>query len=95
MASFALFARQPIDIWDQGMARLRGVEFDAPIVRSTNRGAIGWIGALGRERSLSTRFGQQSQCLSVWLPALMSVLLTARRSTDSLPSTTRLKRSTP
>lgn len=69
MASFALFARQPIDIWDQGMARLRGVEFDAPIVRATNRGAIGGIGALGRERSLSPRFGQQAQCLSHELAA--------------------------
>ena len=74
MASFAAFARHPIDIWDQGMARLRAVEFGAPIVRATNRGPTGWIDALGRERSLSARFGQQAQCLSVWSSAGTPVL---------------------
>jgi apolipoprotein N-acyltransferase len=74
MASFAAFARHPIDIWDQGMARLRAVEFGVPIVRATNRGPVGWIDALGRERSVSARFGQQAQCESVWSPAGTPVL---------------------
>jgi apolipoprotein N-acyltransferase len=74
MASFAPFARHPIDIWDQGMSRLRAVEFGTPIVRATNRGPVGWIDALGRERSLSARFGSQAQCVSVWSPAGAPVL---------------------
>ena len=74
MASFAAFARHPIDIWDQGMARLRAVEFGVPIVRASNRGPVGWIDALGRERSLSARFGHQAQCESVFSPAGAPVL---------------------
>ena len=69
MANFSAFDRHPIDIWDQGLARLRAVEYGMPIVRASNRAPAGWIDAAGRVRSSTARFGQQAQCLEVWSPS--------------------------
>jgi len=69
MASFTPFDRHPIDVWDQGMARLRAVEFGLPIVRAANRAPVGWIDANGRLRHVSARFGRQAECVSAWSPA--------------------------
>jgi len=69
MASFAPFGRHPIDIWDQGMAQLRAVEFGVPIVRAANRAPVGWIDANGRSRSTSARFGSQAWAVDLWSPA--------------------------
>ena len=67
--SFGSFDRQPIDRWDQPMARLRAVAYGVPILRSSNRAPIGWIDANGRVRAESARFGRRAECHSVWSPA--------------------------
>lgn len=67
--SFGGFDRQPIDRWDQPMARLRAVAYGVPILRSSNRAPIGWIDANGRVRAESERFGRRVECHSVWSPA--------------------------
>jgi len=69
MASFTAFARQPVDVVDQATARLRAVEFGVPIIRSANRGPVGWIDANGRVRKTSARFGNHAACEQVWSPA--------------------------
>jgi apolipoprotein N-acyltransferase len=69
MASFTPFARHPIDVWDQAMARLRAVEFGMPILRAANRAPVGWIDASGRERTVSARFGRHAECVDLWSPA--------------------------
>ena len=69
MANFSAFDRHPIDIWDQGLARLRAIEYGMPIIRASNRAPAGWIDAAGRVRSSTARFGQQAQCLEVWSPS--------------------------
>jgi apolipoprotein N-acyltransferase len=74
MASFTPFARHPIDVWDQAMARLRAVEFGMPILRAANRAPVGWIDANGRERALSARFGRHAECLDLWSPAAAPTL---------------------
>lgn len=67
--SFGGFDRQPIDHWDQPMARLQAVAYGVPILRSSNRAPIGWIDANGRIRAASERFGRRAECLDVWSPA--------------------------
>ncbi len=74
MASFTPFARHPIDVWDQAMARLRAVEFGMPILRAANRAPVGWIDANGRVRALSARFGRHAECTDLWSPALPPTL---------------------
>lgn len=69
MVSFSGFDRQPIDRWDQPMARLRAVAFGVPIARAGNRSPIGWIDANGRVREQSERFGREARCLQLWSPA--------------------------
>lgn len=69
MVSFSGFDRQPIDRWDQPMARLRAVAFGVPIARAGNRSPIGWIDANGRVREQSERFGREARCLQIWSPA--------------------------
>jgi apolipoprotein N-acyltransferase len=76
MASFSSFDGHPIDVWDQGLARLRAVEFGVPIVRASNRGSSGWIDAAGRPRAMSSRFGQQAECVSTWSPAASPTVYT-------------------
>lgn len=68
MASFTPFARHPVDRWDLGMARIRAAEHRRPILRSANRGAAGWIDAMGRVQAMSPRLGSQADCLAVWSP---------------------------
>lgn len=72
--SFGAFDRQPIDLWDQPMARLRAVAYGVPILRSSNRAPIGWIDANGRVRAESERFGRRVECHTVWSPAAQPTL---------------------
>lgn len=74
--SFGTFDRQPIDRWDQPMARLRAVAYGVPILRSSNRAPIGWIDANGRVRAESERFGRRVECHTVWSPATPPTLYT-------------------
>jgi apolipoprotein N-acyltransferase len=67
--SFGGFDRQPIDRWDQPMARLTAIAYGVPILRSSNRAPIGWIDANGRVRAESERFGRRAECHTVWSPA--------------------------
>ncbi len=69
MASFTAFSRHPIDRWDLAMAQLRAAEFGLPILRSTNRGPVGWIDANGRVRASSERFGRHAECQDIWTPS--------------------------
>jgi apolipoprotein N-acyltransferase len=68
MASFAAFAQQPIDRWEQPMARLRAIAWGTPILRAGNRAQGGWIDAQGRVRVSTPRFAQEARCLPVWAP---------------------------
>lgn len=74
MASFTPFARHPVDLWDLGMSRIRAAEYRLPIVRAANRGASGWIDAIGRPQQLSPRLGRHSDCAEVWSPAAAPTL---------------------
>jgi len=76
MASFTPFSRHPIDRWDLAMAQLRAAEFGLPILRSTNRGPVGWIDANGRVRALSERFGRHAECQDIWAPDGATTLYT-------------------
>lgn len=69
MASFTAFERHPVDEIDLAMARIRAIEFRMPIVRSANRGAVGWIDAGGRPRQLSQRLGTANRCVKIFSPA--------------------------
>jgi apolipoprotein N-acyltransferase len=69
MVSFAAFDRQPVDLWDGPMARLRAIAFGVPIARAGNRSFSGWIDANGRVRSASARFGREARCHGLWSPA--------------------------
>lgn len=76
MVSFTGFDRQPIDLWDQPMARLQAIAYGVPILRVGNRAPIGWIDAHGRTRAQSERFGQRASCMQLWSPASAPTLYT-------------------
>jgi apolipoprotein N-acyltransferase len=74
MASFNAFDGQPIDRWNQPMARLRAIAYGVPVLRAGNRAPIGWIDAAGRIRHQSASLGQQAECLNLWSPAAQPTL---------------------
>nr|WP_282452897.1 nitrilase-related carbon-nitrogen hydrolase [Lysobacter sp. CAU 1642] len=68
MASFSPFGRQPIDVWDNALARIRAVEFGVPVVTASNRGRPGWVDAMGRQREVGERYAGTAHCLEIWIP---------------------------
>ncbi|MCP5478657.1 MAG: hypothetical protein H7A20_07745 [Rhodanobacteraceae bacterium] len=65
MASFAPFSRQRIDRLDTAMAQLRAVEFRLPVLRSANRGPVGWIDANGAVHDDGARLGRGNPCIDL------------------------------
>ena len=65
MASFAPFSRLPIDRLDTAMAQIRAVAFRVPILRSANRGPVGWLDATGRIHAVGDRLGHANQCIEL------------------------------
>jgi len=68
MASFTPFGRHPVDRWDLAMAKIRAVEFRMPIIRSANRGPVGWIDAAGRAHEQSDPLGNRAACIQASTP---------------------------